>query len=124
MDRGKGILSSLTLVTDGQRYAKSYAGQQFGHCRYRTGGYLRQYDGCHRVAGRNQTVCIMSNEFLHRETSLHQFRPKSILVYHCCTGHLGTLTWGKVAEHGLAHLHYISLEDAIFYPNLQFTENK
>ncbi|CAF0826788.1 unnamed protein product [Adineta steineri] len=50
--------------------------------------------------------------------------PKTIPVYHCCTGHLGTLTWGKVTEYGLHHLDTISLESAIRYPNLQFTENR
>lgn len=50
--------------------------------------------------------------------------PKNIPVYHCCTGHLGTLTWGKVTEYGLHHLYDISLENAICYPNLQFTENR
>ncbi|CAF4383467.1 unnamed protein product, partial [Adineta steineri] len=52
------------------------------------------------------------------------FSPKTIPVYHCCTGHLGTLTWGKVTEYGLHHLDTISLESAIRYPNLQFTENR
>ncbi|CAF3674437.1 unnamed protein product [Rotaria sp. Silwood1] len=50
--------------------------------------------------------------------------PKTIPVYHCCTGHLGTLTWGKVAEYGLYHLSKNSLENAISYPYLQFTENR
>ncbi|CAF1161824.1 unnamed protein product [Adineta ricciae] len=50
--------------------------------------------------------------------------PKNIPVYHCCTGHLGTLTWGKVTEYGLHHLYNISLENAICYPYLQFTENR
>lgn len=53
-----------------------------------------------------------------------RFSPKSIPVYHCCTGHLGTLTWGKVAEYGLHHLSMNSLENAISYPYLQFTENR
>jgi hypothetical protein len=52
------------------------------------------------------------------------FSPKNIPVYHCCTGHLGTLTWGKVAEYGLHHLYTHSLENAICYPHLQFTENR
>jgi len=51
-------------------------------------------------------------------------KPKKIPVYHCCTGHLGTLTWGKVAEYGLEHLDNHSMENAIFYPHLQFTENR
>jgi len=51
-------------------------------------------------------------------------RPKNIQVYHCCTGHLGTLTWGKVAEYGLHHIHIHSMENAISYPHLQFTENR
>jgi len=50
--------------------------------------------------------------------------PKAIPVYHCCTGHLGTLTWGRVAEYGLHNLYTNSLENAICYPSLQFTENR
>jgi fatty acyl-CoA reductase len=50
--------------------------------------------------------------------------PKNIPVYHCCTGHLGTLTWGKVAEYGINNLYINSLENAICYPYLQFTENR
>jgi hypothetical protein len=52
------------------------------------------------------------------------FSPKNIPVYHCCTGHLGTLTWGKVAEYGINNLYINSLENAICYPYLQFTENR
>jgi len=50
--------------------------------------------------------------------------PKTIPVYHCCTGHLGTLTWGKATEYGVHHLHAISLENAICYPKLYLTENR
>ncbi|CAF3215487.1 unnamed protein product [Rotaria socialis] len=50
--------------------------------------------------------------------------PKTIPVYHCCTGHLGSLTWGKITEIGLGHLEHISMENAISYPHLQFTENR
>ncbi|CAF1275718.1 unnamed protein product [Rotaria sordida] len=50
--------------------------------------------------------------------------PKTIPVYHCCTGHLGTLTWGKILEHGLGHLDTICMENAISFPHLQFTENR
>ncbi|CAF5101166.1 unnamed protein product, partial [Rotaria magnacalcarata] len=49
---------------------------------------------------------------------------KTIPVYHCCTGHLGSLTWGKITEIGLGHLEHISMENAISYPHLQFTENR
>jgi len=51
-------------------------------------------------------------------------RPKKIPVYHCCTGHLGTLTWGKVAELSNHHLDTICMEKAIIYPSVQVTENR
>lgn len=51
-------------------------------------------------------------------------RPKNIPVYHCSTGHLGTLTWGKVINIGLQHLDTICMENAICFPHLQFTENR
>lgn len=50
--------------------------------------------------------------------------PKKIPVFHCCTGHLGTLTWGKVVEHGLHHLNTVCMENAIIFPHLQFTDNR
>lgn len=53
------------------------------------------------------------------------FSPKTIPVYHCCTGHLsGALTWGKIAEVGLGHLDNICMEDSINYPHMHFTENR
>lgn len=52
------------------------------------------------------------------------FSPKSIPVYHCCSGHLGTLTWGKITEIGLHHLDTVCMENAIFFPHLQLTENR
>ena len=66
------------------------------------------------------------NNFIHSHRDIYQnfFSPKTIPVYHCCTGHLGTLTWGQVAEHGLQNLYKNSLENAICYPHLQFTESR
>ncbi len=65
------------------------------------------------------TICLILDKSLS-----NFFSPKNVPVYHCCTGHLGTLTWGKVAEYGLHHLYKYSLESAICYPYLQFTENR
>lgn len=56
--------------------------------------------------------------------SSSSFRPKNIPVYHCSTGHLGTLTWGKVVTIGLQHLDTICMENAISSPHLHFTENR
>ncbi|CAF3077294.1 unnamed protein product [Rotaria socialis] len=67
-------------------------------------------------------VCVNMMICIAWYTAVKQ--PKNIPVYHCCTGHLGTLTWGKVAEYGLHHLATNSLENAISYPHLQFTENR
>lgn len=51
-------------------------------------------------------------------------KPTNIPVYHCATGHLGTLTWGKAITFGLKHLDTICMENAIIFPHLQFTENR
>jgi fatty acyl-CoA reductase len=67
-------------------------------------------------------VCVNMMITIAWYTAMKQ--PKNIPVYHCCTGHLGTLTWGKVAEYGLHNLYTNSLENAICYPYLQFTENR
>jgi hypothetical protein len=60
----------------------------------------------------------------HLDNDLFCSSPKNIPVYHCCTGHLGTLTWGKAIEYGLQHLDTICMENAITFPHLQFTENR
>jgi hypothetical protein len=51
-------------------------------------------------------------------------RAKDIPVYHCCTGHLRSLTWGKISEFGLHHLGTVSMENAINFPRLYLTESR
>ena len=85
-----------------------------------------EHDDCNCLAHSNKTVRRHLSPFegdISIKSSVTT-SPKSIPVYHCCTGHLGTLTWGKVTEYGLHHLYDISLENAICYPYLQFTENR
>ena len=85
-----------------------------------------EHDDCNCLAHSNKTVRTYLSQFksdLSIDSSVTS-SPKNIPVYHCCTGHLGTLTWGKVTEYGLHHLYNISLENAICYPYLQFTENR
>jgi fatty acyl-CoA reductase len=67
-------------------------------------------------------VCVNMMIAIAWHTAIKQ--PKNIPIYHCCTGHLGTLTWGKAVEYGLQHLDTICMENAITFPHLQFTENR
>ncbi|CAF1228565.1 unnamed protein product [Adineta ricciae] len=49
---------------------------------------------------------------------------KTIPVYHCCTGHLGSLTWSNITKIGLRHLDTICMENAITFPHLTLTPNR
>lgn len=67
-------------------------------------------------------TCVNMMIAIAWHTALKQ--PNNIPVYHCCTGHLGTLTWRKVIEYSMKHLDTICMENAIAFPFIQFTENR